>query len=684
MSNYTSVSKLWDDMVGERGSVSDNEPVPELFNLEDIDDDEEVKQHLETKINIFKNRSRDFAQKCAENLMFYKGGTVAPVQSMHRFYTLQDAHRPYTSNQIALNLIHEFVEFWVNKVAEFSSDIDAIPGTSDPGARDLAEAKKKAIQDYNRREKMDAKLDNLFRQVFTFGESYAHYWWDYNKGPVHPEFLKLNKKFKSLQRVSTESGEDVNIDRKPRIGDVQVDIIAPIYVFHEDKPWDQVYEVILNCREHVDKLRSDYPDFDIKGSGIIDCWWVYHTPTRYLQEGRFIKYCGGSVVENVVFPYARPVLPVCKVTDIDIIGSGRGRSFLENIKAHQLLINEMVTATWDNMRRAAKGKWVYEQSSVNPAHLAPESPGIPYKPGMNKPDFVPFPAVKGETISFIELLRENAEKQARIHAISQGTPPPNIRSGLQFAQLEEQQQKAVEIMMRKRESAVIEIAEGVAMIMSTFYRPDDGRTTTLYGRGKQYMTEAINTDALSYNSPIVINRDPSKTTGRISQLAMYRELHQEFPDAVPDELIIDMLDSGRYNNYADFGGSSIETALFQIGQILKDEQPSAPEPYEDLVLKWQIFVGTMRQREFLSYSEEQKEQFKDHVLAIETLLIEDEQSVMVQQKLQTLEGFPVYYKSDQNQYADDIPATPDQLAAEGATPEAQLQPEMNGEAPLPV
>lgn len=639
--------------------------IPAFFNLEDVNDDDEVKKWLDNAISVLEGQMSDYARKSVENLMFYKG--MQNEQSPH-YLTIDEAQRFYKHNKISLNIVYEFVELQVNRLSQFKAEVGVKPSTNDTDARDSAEAKQIAIQDYIEKNNINHKLDIYSRECFTFGESFFHVWWDYDKGELHPDFVKLNTKFKGLQRVSTASGEDVNIDRMPRIGDVVVDIVPSIYVLYEERPWEHVEYVILNIKTNVDKLRSDYPDADIKGSGDIDCYWMYHLPTKYLQKGRWVKYAGGAVLENTIFPLSKPILPVVKMTDIDIIGSSRGKSFVENIKPHQVLINESVSTTWDNLRRAAKGKWVMPAKTTNPKHLAPQSPGIEYY-GAVPPKYVPYSGINPESIRFIELLREYAEKQARIHGVTQGTPPANVRSGLQFAQLEEQQRKSVEIMVNKRNRAIEELCEVIIAFMSRYYKDTDGRTVTTFGRDKEYLTKSLRLDALKEDSRVKVENNDALPSGKISQMAFFSDIRQQFGNqVVPDEMMIDMLDSGRFNQYTEFGGATVETTLGQISAILNGDDYGDVHEYEDLPLKWKLVVGHMRKRTFMTYPKEVKAQFKEMLLTIETLIMEkDTPSPIFQEQVATLSGFPVYWRAPINTYPETA-APVEEPSPNGAAP----------------
>lgn len=657
--------------------------IPPFFNIEDVDNAEksegDKKKWFETAIPILQDQSTDFTRKAVENAMFTKGVHLDPNRD---YYNFDDANRFFRQSDVSFNIIYEFVELWVNRLGTYKADISCTPSTNDPKARDNAKAKELALKDFFHKNKINQLLNVFDRQTFTLGEGYIHCSWDPNRGALHPAFEEIERTYKNLERVST-SGSEVNINRLPRIGDVKVEIVPAIYVYFEDRPWDQLDYIILDIPQNIDKLRSQNPDLDLKGDGDVSCYWMYHLPTEFLPKGRFVKYACGEIIDDKEFPFSR--FPVIRMTNIDVIGSSRGRSFIENVKSHQILINQTITEVWNNIRRGNKGKWVVPAKTVNPRHLHPQAPAIEYY-GTTPPQFISYAQMPREAISFIELLREYAEKQARIQGIVQGAPPPNVRSGLQFAQLEEMEKKSVEITVGKKHAAIEELGEIIAMLMGKHYKKEDQRHITVFGKDKEYLTEAINLSAIKEDHSVRVKTD-DLPTGKASQMSFYSELRGQFgPAVVPDEIIIDALDSGRFNQWTEFAGATVETTMSQIGEMIEGKRPEAPGEYEDLVLKWKIVVGTMRKRAYLTYSKEVKKLFEDTVYVIEDMLINKENKTqMLEQQLQELKSFPIYYKPEVVKFEEaPIPAPAGAPMEQGMVPPDGLEempPELAGGVP---
>lgn len=616
--------------------------IPAFFNLEDIEDDEEVCEWLKSTIEVLQNNIIGFTRKAVENTLFYKGVQMDPNRD---YYNFDDANRFQRQSSVSINVIYELVELWVNRMGKYKGNLTVVPSTNDSKARDNAEAKELALKDFFHKNNVNALLSEFDRHTFTLGEAYIFGQWDPDRGPLHPEFKRIKGKYKGLERVTAEGGNEVNVDRLPRIGDAALRLVPAIDVLFEDRPWEMLDYVVVNLPENVDKLRSDYSDVEIDGDGDIPCYYFFHLPTKHLPKGRFVKMASGEILENTTYPLSRPILPLVRMTNIDVIGATRAKSFIENIKSHQILINESISETWNNLRRSAKGKWVYPAKTVNPRHFHPQSPAVEYFGGV-PPQFVSYDGIKKEAIQFIELLREMAEKQARVQGVSQGTPPPNVRSGLQFAQLEETEKRSVELIIDKKFRAIEQLGELVATIMSDNYKEHDGREVTIFGRDKEYLTQALKIDAIKEDHSVRMKSDEGLPTGKASQTAFYMDLRQAFgPNVVPDEMMIDMMDSGRFNQYTEFGGATVETTMAQISAMTAGKTPEPPEEHEDLVLKWKIVVGTMRKRAYLSYTDEVKNLFKDMVYAIEDLIINKKNKTpAMEERLQTLQAFPVFYK----------------------------------------
>lgn len=656
---------------GESRQSMSNNSIPAFFNLEDHEDEEEVSEWMENAISVLQSQMATYTRKAVENLAFYKGVQLDPQND---YYTLEDATRFVEDNRISMNIVYEFVETWVNRIGKFKAELEVDPSTNDSDARENAEAKAVALRHFFEKNKVNALLTKRDREAFQFGEGYIYAYWDQNRGPLRPGFEDVKKRFQKMSRIATPSGDEVNIQRFPRVGDVALRVVPSIYVYFEDRDWEALDYIIIELKGNADKLRSSFPNIEIDGDGDISDYHMYHLPTEYLPEGRFVRMASGQILENTKFPYPKPIFPVTRMTNIDVTGASRGKSFIENIKSPQILINETISEVWRNLRRSAKGKWVLPAKTANPRHLAPESPAIEYF-GNIAPKYTTYEGIKREAIDFIMLLREYAEKQARIHGIVQGTPPPNVRSGVQFAQLEEKEEESVGDPVDKKNASTEELGEIVAMIMSVRYREEDGRTVTIFGRDKEYLTKALNIGALKEDHPVKVRRkDAGLPMGKVSQAAFFKEMKDSFgEEVIPNEMMIDMFDSGRYNEYTEFVGATVETTNAQMNMAIQGKMPPPPEEYEDLILKWKIIVGTMRKRTFLTYSKEVKDIFKTMVETIENLIINKQNpSPAFQQRLQMLQAFPIYYRPPVIQFQEDMPMPmPGGPEAEMADPAAE-------------
>ena len=449
-------------------------------------------------------------------------------------------------------------------------------------------------------------------------------------------------------------------------------------VLLRSKEWEHQQDIFYLQPINHYELKSLYPKIAEEGYSLDteECYlvWYYHIPNKYLPTGKMIKCTmEGDILEES--DYNHPMLPLIRLTDNDDMGSFRGSGMLQDIKPHQIMINHSTNQLFHDVKRSDKGKWVAPRTSIIAKTLAPDSPALLYTGGV-PPRFEKFDGINQYAIQFVELLRTYAEKQVKMHGASQGTPPANVRSGVQFAQLEEAQRKAVTIPIDKFNNATIEMCTMITYLMAANYKETDKRTMAIFGRDKEYLIGFLNLDAIGEDSQVVIKKS-ELPTGKASAMSFLLDLRQQTnPTVVPDEMFIDLIDSGRFNQYTDFAGATVETTLYQIGQILEGEDAADPQPHEDLVLKWKILVGHMRKRGYLSYSDQAKESLQDMLLAIETMLITNTQTPLVQQQLQGLVGFPVLYADDIH-----VPQLPPQLPPEA---QQELPPEEGLVEELPL
>lgn len=654
---------IWEQDINEL--ISNNYNLQPLWTVDFSSEDEILKWHSSV-IDPLKDIHRDFTERCFINLMLLKGITDFEDFDISR---LDRDYRTKTP-QISVNLVYELTDIWVNRMSQYKARISVLPKNNDSSARQDAKMKQMAIDDSFARNNIDFLLQKF--QLFTrsMGEAYIVINWNPDLGAVHPDVIKAKSKGKKIY-VTAPDGTEVPLEREARIGDVEYQLYEPYRVLFPLVEWDKTdYYCTIDYVEPA-KLATDYPDKTIedKGkkliNGQIEVFTYYHPPTKYLPEGRYVKLIAGCVLVNTPYPYSFKGKNAVRLTDIDIPNQVRGKSFIENIATQQLLTNMVMGANWRNISVSSHAKWVAPRNSINYKSLSNQGNVIEYA-GSTPPSLVKYNGLSAESFNFLDMLRRQAESQARLQGITLGTPPPNIRSGLQIAQLEEQQQRAVTFDITKRNMAIEQIANIALAIMADYYDESDGRLLRIVGKDKGHLVRALKVSSLQGEHTIEIKNNNSLPEGKYEKLSMLIDMKNAFPNLVPDEIVVDSFELGQISRYSDYATAAVEKAESENEEMLDGSPPPVPESYDDHISEWKIHVSALRRRSFADASAEVKALFEEHI-GVHEMLMEEKAKTnpMFLQELQMLKDYPVFYTlTETANLPEDAVATSEQAQAE--------------------
>lgn len=636
------INSIWDSTPQELAQQLGYKLTP-LWTL-DFDDEAKVKEWHKETLPVLKNISLDFSERCLINLMLLRGLTdFDNIDSVGRSDNV-DRKSP----QISVNMVYELTDVWVNRMSKYKAKISVLPKNNDSSARQDAKMKQLVIDDSFTRNKINFMLQKLQLYTRSMGEGYIVCDWNPDLGGLHPEQQEAKKKNKKIMIDSPVTGEQVPLEREVHIGDVEYRLYEPYRVLFPLEEWDKTdYYAVIDLVE-PEKLATDYPDvtIDSKGTlvdGKVELITYYHPPTKYLPKGRRLKFAGEALLENIPYPYSIRKKNAVRLTDIDVPNQPRGKSFIENIATQQILTNKVMGANWRNISISSHAKWVAPRNSINFKNLGNQANVLEYS-GAQPPTLVKYSGLSPESFTFLELLSSQAEKVSRLQGVTRGDPPPNVRSGMQMAQLEEAQQSAVTFDIEKRNMVIEDLANIALSIFADYADETDGRLLRIVGKDKGHLVKALKVESLQGEHTIEIKNNNGLPEGKYEKLSMLMELNAAFPDVVPQEVILDAFELGQVDRYTDYATVSVEKAESENEEMLDGSEPPMPEPYDDHIAEWKVHVVAMRRRSFADASPEVKQLFEDHILTHEYLM---EKQAMINpafgQKLQLVEGYPIFY-----------------------------------------
>ena len=612
----------------------------------DFEDEKAVLDWYSSAIVVLKDISLDFTERCLVNLMLYRG--ITDFDNGDYPENGRYDRRSSKSPQISVNIVYELTDTWVNRMSQYKARIAVLPKNNDSSARQDAKMKQMAIDDSFVRNNIEFLLQKFQLYARSMGEGYIVLNWNPDLGAKHPDYADAEKKNKKIY-VDSPSGEEVPLEREYRIGEVEYTLYEPYRILFPRESWeDSDYYCTVDFVE-PEKLATDYPDKDIENKGKvtdgkIEVHTFYHPPSKYLPKGRLLKFIEGAVLENLIYPYSFKGKNAVRLTDIDVPNQPRGKSFIENIATQQILMNMVMGANWRNISVSSHAKWVAPRNSINYKSLANQANVIEYA-GSTPPSLVKYNGLSAESFNFLETLRSQAESQARLQGISLGTPPPNVRSGLQVAQLQEQQQNAVTFDITKRNMAIEQIANISIAIMADYYDESDGRLLRIVGKDKGHLVKALKVESLQGEHTIEIKNNNSLPEGKYEKLSLLIDMKNAFPEVVPDELVIDAFEMGQVSRYSDYATVSVEKAESENEELLDNLGTPEPQPYDDHLTKWKIHIAALRRRSYADASSEVKQAFEEHI-AVHEMLMEEKamKNPRFAQELQLLKDYPVFYE----------------------------------------
>jgi hypothetical protein len=658
------IDALWNSL--DKQNQSSVQRIKPLWSIK-LDNDEEVLKWFEDCMASQRNLMEDHLQRYIQNVKFYKGDQLEEDPKTPRDIEPGKA-RKRTVRKVVVNFCYEYVDLWVNRYSQYKPQILCSPTKDVYTNRVKAEMAQEVVGSAFEKEGMEDKFQKLQAESFIGGEAYIVTDWNPNKGPTDPVYqAEMDKKIAkdpemSTQRrlkVVTKENDEIYLESPLRVGDVDykiypfVRVLCPDVLDLDTSDW-QIFvdvedeEVLLARYPEKYKKKEDQKIWYIGApDGKVEVFKLVHKSTDQLESGRRIIVAGGSVLENTVHPYKHKELIGTRLTDIEVPNEARSRSFLENIIPLQVLYNNLTSLIYRNIALGAHPKWLVPAGSTKISGLGNDMTVVEYS-GVSAPTLATFSTVPADVFNFRENIRKEAERQAQVQSTSQGAPPPNVRSGLQMAQLEEQQTKAITYKITKRNKAIERVARQTLSIMADYYDKSDDRFIKIVGKDKEPILKSLDPAMLDGEFEIRVYNAAALPEGRFAKLGLLTDLRNTFgPEVVPNEVAIDAFQIEKPEKILKFATASVERAEYDIQLMRQGQTPPEPKPYEDLKSKWRIYVTAMRQVSFDLSPENVKELFRLQVQATEYLIDKRAEidPVYAQAVLPLkIEGFPVFLK----------------------------------------
>lgn len=640
----------------------------------DLDDDDEILKWFKSSIDTLRDRQVARAEVMLRNRDFY--ASIQEIAVGKTGIPRDREGKPIVEkfSRVTVNQIYDLTEHWVSQMTRFAPAIAVIPPNSEYNDRIAAKLSKAFIDYLFYVNDIDDILEECARQCRLFGESYCFVEWDDAIGDYHPlvgEASALDLRIPLLdsdgKHVKNSDGEPLYIDNKPRVGDVKYDVVLPWHVFVQPKDkWKDVEWIVKVKCVDADYLKAKYPDkADFIDSESINHEYsvdyltadtnfnevlqfeIYHKSSEFLDKGRYIKLVPGCILENRELGYSHGELPVVRLTNIDLPGELHGASFFQNILLLQVVLNNLYSLAYTNIALGSHLYWLVPVTgNVDKEKLRNSATVIKYQ-GTTPPKIETFKTVGQEIFKVIEMVEQKISSISGRQPISQGVVPPGVEAGIAMTFLEEQENQRANVDIKKHNAFIKKLARLSLAVCGDKYKEEDGRTIRIVGKNNVFSIKALDVAKLGGPYDIRVQRTTALSESKSGRLSQILALEGRFPGILPREQVLDLLDLANDQKFYDLATVALQSAEAENEQMLDGTRVQSPMEWEEQIIHWQTHVKFIQTRSFKEdVPEPIKQMFFSHIRTHEMWMLRKLKLPLVSpvytQKLQTLEGFPMF------------------------------------------
>lgn len=684
-------------------STYTNRPTKDIWELGNIYSQEtwgELGKWLVGEKAYLAQESRERFKRIENNLALYKG-IQYHSQSLKEDTRDQGIDRSTSMTKIVANHIYDLTQNKVSRLIKYRPGITALPTSNDLDDRVGAKMSESLIKHIWYVQDFEGEIQNEFvKLVHLMGESYLATLWDPDAGDVVEDFKEYTKELNEKGEVllknedgspyKDDEGREVKLSKVVKYGDVIYEIWYTLdclvdrvpqyrnarYMFHRKikpsslmkKKYPQLQDLTGN---EADTTYYDYEKMQVKKlKNQTACWTFYYKKCEELPKGAMIKFVGEKVLDVKPLPYSDGELPVTRLTDIDLAGETHGESYISLIKGLTGTYNNLTNMILRNQVLVSHPKWVFPVGSVRKESLGNDITLVEYK-GPQPPQLMQQNPTPAEVFQFRGELKQEFQQISGIFGVSRGEPPPGIKAGVALQFLAEQENERFNEMVLKYNEWIRQVAIKTLGRCAENYKPDDKRMIMVIGKQNKWMSTFFDVKFLSRKYDVRVQNASALPQSKAARTQYLLDLNQQFPQQVPPEMVLDMLDISQPEKFIDYKTATVRAAEAENESIMQGVgELNDPQDYEDHLLMWQIHVKQMREWSFKNQTpQEIQERMKAHVMAHEMFMIKRaRENPMYLEQCSALSGWPIFFD-----VADAMPPPPPEapLPPEGIPPPAE-------------
>lgn len=699
---------------------SENRPEKPIwsYDLDDDNNDAAVLKWLKGEIEYLKEANKDRFRRIQKNLAIYKG---IQYQSQESRSDIRDRGEDRSRNvsKIVSNQVYAIIQDRVAKQIQYKPAVAIIP-TNDEFEDKLGAQMCTMLQQhiwYN--EQFEGKICPQIATLNSImGEVYLAVEYNPDKGPTHPDYKKAKTSGQKVPLVDEngepqkdESGNPIFIEKEVKVGDVDYRVTYTTEILLDRAPsgkYEDCNYIFERIVMPVEEARSIWKDKNIKArkdvqiydyetmqtrpaKNEIVVWKFQHKKHKMMNDGRYIMFTEDAILENIPGKYSHDKLPYVRLTDIDRPGELHGVSVIDNIKGLLGAYNNSTNMILRNQVLCAHPKWMMPAGAAKLESLGNDITIVQFK-GPIAPQLVQANPTPREIFEFRGMLKQEAEMLAGVGQVNRGEVPQGIESKVALQFISEMEAQRSNLSILKWNEFIVETVRMTLSVAGDNYDASDERTWRVMGKDKKWMSGFLDVAQLSKSYDVMVQNSSALPQSKAARYATLMSLNERFPEAVPAEQVLDMLEFAQADKFIDSSTKSVQAAEAENEQLVDPEkQVKEPEEWEDHIQHWKIHVKLIQDWSFKnSTPEDLQQKVLDHLMATEMLMIEKARKLPSYANiLATLPGFPLVYMPEEmaeTPMESQVPAAvpnPDQMQSMTPGPIAQEQMQLPQEAVNP-
>lgn len=582
--------------------------------------------------------------------------------------------------KIVINALKEANRVRASRLLKYKPNVAILPTNDELADKVAADMCEKLVQHVWYEQRFDGiKLPRIARSKGICGEMYLFIEWNSELGDISEEYKKAEKigKDMKLEKVpllngdgqpeKNDQGEIIYVEKPVKNGDVEYSVENPLDVLidrHPSKDFDKSRHLFRRIVMPVEEARLKWPEavkningdkdhqfYDYEAchqytdANSVEIWYFYHRRHETLDKGRFIVFTREGILANKEFPYSHRNLPCVRWVDIENEGEMHASSFFDDVKGINAAYNNVTNMILRNEYLVGHPKWMTPAGACDIRELGNAVTIVQYK-GAVEPKLVQANPTGQGAYQLRQTLKDEVQQNADISRTGSGEAPKGITAAVALQYLAESEAERWNEPVLSHNERVIQAVQMTLGVCGDYYHKDDKRMIRVLGTEDEWQTEFFDTANLSKSYDVRVQGASAMSESKAARTQTLIDLKKEFPGAVDDEQILDMIGFAQSKKFIKEATISVRAAEAENESLMSGKDLAEPENYEDSIIHWRMHVKKMREWQFKNRATpEVQQKLKDHVMATEMLLIEQsKKSAVVAQKIMTLEGFPLFYE----------------------------------------